>query len=165
MKATILDAKNIAFTEGNERLGTLTYPKRMSAQAFIQVENGSTYEIKPLDFWKSKFEILENGKAIIAFNKKWTGRVLIDVARQGHRQSYLFQSKGFFDYRYVLMDNDKREMAVLRTKFVWKGFRYNFDLQISESLKRREECLILGILLTYLTRYAMHQHHSVAAVT
>lgn len=155
MKATILDAKNIAFTEGNERLATLTYLKRMSAQAFIHLENGSTYEIKPLDFWKSKFEILENGKAIIAFSKKWTGRTLIEVSRQGHRQSYLFQPKGFFDYRYVLIDNEKREMAVLRTKFVWKGFRVNFDLQISESLKRREEYLILGILLTYLSRYIM----------
>jgi len=165
MKATELDAKNIVFTEGNERLATLTYPKRMSAQAFIYLESGSTYEIKPLDFWKSKFEILENGKAIIAFNKKWTGRTLIDVSRQGHRQSYFFQPKGFFDYRYVLMDNDKREMAVLRTKFVWKGFRYKFDIQISESLKRREECLVLAILLTYLSRNIMQQHHSVAAVT
>lgn len=165
MKATTLDAKNIAFTEENERLATLTYTKRMSAQAFIYLENGSTYEIKPLDFWKSKFEILENGKAIIAFSKKWTGRTLIEVSRQGHRQSYLFQPKGFFDYRYVLMDNNKREMAVLRTKFVWKGFRYNYDLQIYESLKRREECLVLAILLTYLSRYIMQQHHSVAAVT
>lgn len=165
MKATLLDAKNIAFTEGNERLATLTYPKRMSAQAFIYQENRSTYEIKPLDFWKSKFVILENGKAIIAFNKKWTGRTQIEVSRQGHRQSYLFQPKGLFDYRYVLMDNDKREMAVLRTKFTWKGFRYNFDLQISESLKRREECLVLAILLTYLSRYIMQQHHAVAAIT
>ncbi|GAP42538.1 hypothetical protein TBC1_11669 [Lentimicrobium saccharophilum] len=158
MKAITIDAKNIAYQEGDERLATLTYLKRMSYQATIRLSGGDEYEIRPLDIWRSKFEILHNSKAEIAFNRKWNGKTLIDVIRQGHRQSYIFQPKGFFDYRYVLMDNDKREMAVLRTKFLWKGFKYDFDLQVSDSLKRREEWLLLVVLQTYLSRYIMHQH-------
>ena len=158
MKAITLDSKNIVFQEGDERLATLTYLKPMSHQATIRLSGGDEYEIRPLDIWRSKFEILHSGKAEIAFNRKWNGKTLIDVIRQGHRQSYIFQSKGFFDYRYVLMDNDKREMAVLRTKFLWKGFKYDFNLEISDSLKRREDWLLLVVLQTYLSRYIMRQH-------
>ncbi len=164
MEAIPLDSKNIAFMQGGERLATLSYPKRMSARAFIQPAHGEVLEIKPLDIWKSSFEVLENGKAIITFKKKWHGQTNIEVIRQGHRQSFVFKNKGFFDYRYVLADNDGREMAVLRTKFVWKGFKYNYNLQISDSLKRREDGLILVILLTYLSRYIMHQQHHGAAI-
>ncbi len=157
MKAIAIDVRNIAFKEGDEHLATLTYLKRMSYQATIRLSDGDEYEIRPLDIWRSKFEILRNGKAEITFRIKWTGKTLIDVIRQGHRQSYIFQPKGFFDYRYVLMDHDKREMAVLRTKFLWKGFKYDFNLEISDSLKRREDWLLLVVLQTYLSRYIMRQ--------
>ncbi|KAF5068152.1 hypothetical protein DSECCO2_245910 [anaerobic digester metagenome] len=157
MKAIAIDARNVAFQDGDERLATLTYLKRMSYQATIRLSGGDKYEIRPLDIWRSKFEILRNGKAEITFRIKWTGKTLIDVIRQGHRQSYIFQPKGFFDYRYVLMDHDKREMAVLRTKFLWKGFKYDFNLEISDSLKRREDWLLLVVLQTYLSRYIMRQ--------
>lgn len=159
MKAIAIDARNIAFQEGDEHLATLTYLKRMSHRAIIRLSGGDEYEIIPLNIWRSKFEILHKGKAEIAFNRKWNGKTLIGVIRQGHRQSYVFQPRGFFDDRYVLMDNDKREMAVLRTNFLWKGFKYNFNLQVSDSLKRREEWLLLVVLQTYLSRYIMHQHH------
>ena len=158
MRAITLDNRNIAFQEGDERLAMLTYLKRMSYQATIRLAGGDEYEISPLDIWRSKFEILHNGKAEITFRRMWTGKTRIDVIRQGHRQSYIFQPKGFFDYRYVLMDHDKREVAVLRTKFLWKGFKYDFNLEISDSLKRREDWLILVVLQTYLSRYIMRQH-------
>jgi hypothetical protein len=118
MKAIAIDARNIAFQEGDEHLATLTYLKRMSHRAIIRLSGGDEYEIIPLNIWRSKFEILHKGKAEIAFNRKWNGKTLIGVIRQGHRQSYVFQPRGFFDDRYVLMDNDKREMAVLRTNFL-----------------------------------------------
>jgi len=158
MKAVAPDNKTIAFFDGDERLATLLYAKRMSFRAFIRLSGGLEYEIIPLNFWKTRFEILENGKTIVEFQRKWTGRILIEVIRPGHRQSFIFRLRGLFDKRFVLMDKDKREMSVLRTKFLWKGFKYEYNLMVSDSLKRSEDWLLLVILQTYLSRYILRQH-------
>lgn len=81
MKAIAIDARNIAFQEGDEHLATLTYLKRMSHRAIIRLSGGDEYEIIPLNIWRSKFEILHKGKAEIAFNRKWNGKTLIGVIR------------------------------------------------------------------------------------
>ncbi len=158
MKAIALDKKNIAFLDGDERLATLLYVKRMSFRAFIRLSGGLEYEIIPLNFWKTRFEILENGKTIVEFQRKLTGKVLIQVIRSGHRQSFIFRPGGLFDNRFVLMDKDKREISVIRTKFLWKGFKYEYNLLVSDSLKRCEDWLLLVILQTYLSRYILRQH-------
>jgi hypothetical protein len=163
MKALTEDSKTIAFYEGESVFARLVYHKRLSPKASIQFSGGQAYGIQALDFWKSVFEIQLDGKPVIAFRKKWTGRSEIETLQHGSRCQFTFRQKGLFDVRYVLSDKDGREMAIVRSKFRWKGLRYDFLIQISDSLKRREDHLLLVILMIYLARFIIRQHNSAAA--
>jgi hypothetical protein len=163
MKAITENSKTIAFFDGEQRIARLEYKKWYTATARIQLMEGSVYEIVPLDFWKSAFEVQSQGRPVIAFRKKWTGKTAIETLQQGGRSQYTFRQRGFFDVRYVLSDKDEREMAVVRSKFRWRRLSYDFDILISDGLKRRDDHLLLVILMTYLARVIIRQHHSSAA--
>ncbi|MFH1121393.1 MAG: hypothetical protein V1775_16360 [Bacteroidota bacterium] len=165
MKAITENSKTIVFFDGEKLIARLVYQKRLSSNASIRFPDGTVYEIVSLDFWKSVFEIQYEGKPVIAFRKKWTGKTAIETLQQAGRSLYTFRQRGFFDTRYVLSDKDDRELAVVRSKFRWKGLTYDFHIQISDSLKRRDDHLLLVILMTYLARLFIRQRHSSAAVS
>ncbi|MBL7905852.1 MAG: hypothetical protein JNL22_12590 [Bacteroidales bacterium] len=152
----------LVFFTGDQEAARLVYKNRFSAKASIHLPDGRTSEVVLTDFWRSISEIRENGKTVLVFRRRWTGRTIIETPDSGSRYTYFFRQKGFFTHRYVLSDKDDRELAVARPQFQWKGFRYSFNLELSDSIRRRENYVLLAVLLVYLTRRAMSQHHSAA---
>lgn len=150
----------LVFSQGEHETARLVYKNRFSGKAAIHFPDGRICEVVLTDFWRSVSEIRENGKAILVFRRKWTGKTMIETADTGSRYTYFFRQKGFFTHRYVLYDKDDRELAVARSEFHWKGFRYSFSLHLSDSIRRRENHVILAVLLVYLTKRAISQHQA-----
>lgn len=162
MQAISENRTTLVFFQGEKEAARLVYKNRFSGKAVIHLPEGRNFDIVRTDFWRSTFEIRNNDKALLSFRKKWTGKTIIETLDAGSRFIYFFRQKGFFKHRYVLSDKDDRELAAARSEFHWKGFRYSFNLQLSDSIMRRENHVILAVLLVYLTRRAMSQHQAAA---
>jgi len=162
MKAVTEDSKTILFYDNDQILCKLVYSGRNSSRAGIAMTTGEVYDIVPVNFWKSLFEVMSQGKSVVSLKKKWTGRTELTTHFIGPTNEYIFRQRGFLKVRYVIMDKDERELAVTRSKFIWKGLKYNFEIEVSDSLKRKEGHFLLIVLMIYLARSAMRQHSSAA---
>ena len=145
--------------------GKLVYAGRFSVKARITDEENQEFNILSLDFWKKSFEVRSEKKAIMSFKKKWTGKTYVKTFFDTGETEYFFRHKVIFKSRYVLTDKDDREMAVIKTKFNRKRFKLDFEIVISDSLKRRPHYFLLVALMVYLCKdYILHQT-TVAAVS
>ena len=158
MKAITEDSKNIVFYERNHIVLKLAYAGRFSYKASIVDADNHIFNIVPIGFWKTKMEVSHNHQCLFTIKKKWTGNAEISSNKDSASSRLLFKHKGFFRFRFVILDKDDRELAAVRSKFRWKGFRNDYEIELSESLKRKPEHLvILGIML-YLVRNSQRQH-------
>lgn len=158
MKVITEDSKNIAFYEGNHIVLKLVYSGRFSKKASIIDAENLVYEIVAVGFWKNRFEISLNQKCLLNIRKKWAGNFVIYANEDSVIDAFTFKRKGFLNSRYVIQDKDDRELAIVRPKFRWSVFRYDFDIEINDSLKRHENYfLILGMMI-YLFRMEKKQH-------
>lgn len=159
MNAVSIGTGQLAVLEDNQQMAVLRYPKRLSTHAYIRLNNAEEYEIKPTNFWRTKFEVLQQGKTIIKLQSRWNGGFKIALVRQGSRLNLIFKSKSLWKIRYLLLDNNERLMADSRIKF--QGLRLNkkLDIQIklTDSLKRHKDCLLLTVLFVYLIRHSLKQ--------
>ena len=165
MKAIAEDSKNILFYEGNHLVAKLVYSGRFSKKASVVDAENHVYEIVAVDFWKKKFEIRHNQQCLFKMKKKWNGTTEISTNSDSASVLLIFKHKGFIKSRYVIQDKDERELAAVRSTFRWKGLRYDFDIEVTDSLKRKENhYVILGIMI-YLVRDLKRQHAGGGAAT
>jgi len=157
MKAITENSKTIVFFEDQLIKGRLVYSKGLSGKAIVSNEENQEFELVPVNFWKTKFELRSGEKVIINLVKKWTGKTLLQTVFSAGKAEYTFRHKGLFHGRYVLTDKDDRELAVVRSKFIWKGLRHDFDIEISDSLKRRQQYFLLLAIMVFLARLLMKQ--------
>ena len=163
MKAITEDSKNIVFYERNHIVLKLAYAGRFSNKASIIDADNQVFSIAPIGFWKTKLEVRHNQEYIFTINRKWTGTAKIFTNKDSASSLLLFKHKGFLRFRYVILDKDDRELAIVRSKFRWKGFKHDYEIEVSESLKRKPNHLvILGIML-YLVRNSQRQHAGAVA--
>lgn len=158
MKAITKDSNTIVFMHEQKGIGKLYYTGIFSSKAGILDSENQAYTIHSLDFWRRSFEVSANGKAVIAFTKKWNGNALVKALSGSGENEYIFRHKGFLNSRYVLQDRDDREMAVVRVRFEWKRFRRDFDITINDSLKQQPRYFLLVALAVFLTRDLIRQH-------
>ena len=166
MKVITEDSRTLSFYDSEKLLCKLIHLRSYSSNAEIAMENGEIYRIESAGFWKNLFEVKCQGKVVVTLRKKWTGKTVLTTHPPLVSNVYSFEHRGLFNSRYVLFDKDEREMAVVRSKFRWKGLRVDFETEASDSLRRREGYLLLLVLTTYLARLMIRQHSSgVAAAT
>jgi hypothetical protein len=166
MKAITQDAKTIFVFDGELKTGRLVYKNWYSSKAGILDSEQHLYEIVPVNIWKTSFEVKDGAKAIISFKRKWKGTTLLQTYFGFNDKEYTFRRKGLFNRRYLLTDKDDREMLVVRTKFIWKKFRYNYNIEVSDSFRRHPQYLLIVTLMVYLCReYISREASHVAAAS
>ena len=158
MKAITEDSKNIVFYEGNHIVLKLVYAGRLSNKASIIDADNQVFSIVPIGFWKTKLEVRHNQQCLFTIKYKWGKTAEIFSNKDSTSNILLFKNTGIFRFRFIIQDKDDRELAVVRSKFRWEGFRHDYEIEISESLKRKPDHLVkLGIML-YLVRNSQRQH-------
>ncbi len=166
MKAITQDYKTIVILDGENEKGRLVYHGWFSSKADIIDIDKQVFAIEPVNFWRTSFEVRKGEKAILSLKRKWRGTFRIQTFFGNNDEAYTFRRKGVFDRRFLLLDKDNREMLVVKTEFIWKNFRYNYNIEVSDSTKRRQHFQLLIILMVYLCKeYRSRQASHVAAVT
>ncbi len=165
MKAITEDSKTIVFYEGNHIVGKLVFRGRFSKKASIIDAENLVHEIVAVNFWKTKFEVRLDQQCVFTIKKKWAGKAEISSNRDSESDKLIFRHKGFFKIRFVIQDKDDRELAVVRSTFRWKSFRYDFDIEVSDSLKKKANHYVLLGVMIYLVRDAQRQKAGTAGAT
>ncbi|WP_080058675.1 hypothetical protein [Spirosoma aerolatum] len=104
--------------------------------------------IKSRNFWHSAFDVLINGvdKGDITFN--WQGHILIRLEEQsGITKNYRLKSKGFWDFRFVLEDEQHMELIQLIPKFRWNKLAYNYGVDFAETFTPAINTDLIALLL------------------
>ncbi len=159
INAVCIGSGQLAVFEDNQQMAVLTYPKRLSTHAYIRLNNAEEYEIKPTNFWRTKFAVLHQGKTIIKLQSRWNGGFKIALVRQGSRLNLIFKSKSLWKIRYLLLDTNERLMADSRIKYKGKKLKRKLEthIEVTDSLKRHKDCLLLTALFVYLIRHSLKQ--------
>lgn len=164
MNAISEDARNIVFYQKNDVAGKLTYARRHLYKASLTDNEHKVYDIAPVNFWKTKFEVNLNQLCLFNIHLKWTGTSKISSPKISESQMLTFKRKGFINGRYVLQDKDDRVLAEIKSKFKWKGFRHDFNIEISDSLKKRDNYFVVIVMMVYLIRIIARQSGYAASV-
>lgn len=158
MKAIAEDSKSIVFYEESHLVLKLVYAGRFSHKASIIDAENQVYEIDAVNFWKTRFEIRLNQQCLFTIKKKWGKTAEISTNKDSTRNILLFKHKGFFKFRYVIQDKDDRELVVVKSKFRWKGFRHDYDIEVSDSMRRKANHLVILGIMVYLVRNFQRKH-------
>lgn len=119
------------------------YKKWFSSQAETDL-NGIDLKIRPRDIWQSKFDILKNGidKGNIVFT--WKGDIIISLKDKiGNNNEWIVKTKGFWDYRFEVLNSNDKLILILKPDFNWKNLKYNYDIKILEESIAENEILEL----------------------
>ncbi|MCK9291294.1 MAG: hypothetical protein WCR58_03075 [Bacteroidales bacterium] len=159
INAVSIGSGQTAVFKDDRKLAVLSYPKKFSLQAYIRLDNAEEYEIRPTNFWKTRFEVLHQGKTIIDLQSRWYGGFRIELLRPGYRLNLVFKSISFWKFRYLLIDTNGRRMADARIKFRSLRVKRKLEIQIEliDSLKKHRDCMLLIALFVYLIRHALKQ--------
>ncbi|MDY0344818.1 MAG: hypothetical protein RBR28_14685 [Lentimicrobium sp.] len=152
MKAISEDSKNIVFYQGDAVAGKLTFAGWHSPKASLTDKTGNVFKIGPTNIFRHKINVILDQQCLLSIHRKWTGVSKIHFSKDSEGQWLTFLRKGFFKGRYVLKDKDDRELAVARLKFRVKKLRHDFEIEISDILKRRANSFLLVAIMIYLMR-------------
>ena len=127
LKAT--SCKNFIVEKGHQQLYQIdTNWSGTKAYAAIGTD---MLEIKPTNFWKSKFNINYSGKDIGTLHFNWRSHGFLDlVNEQGDILRLTLKQRGFFSQRYEVYTEDPYPIITLFSKMDW--FKFNYDVQIHD---------------------------------
>ncbi len=135
--------------ENQQHLGKIVYTKWYSYDVELHSNAGNSI-IKSEGFWTNKMVQYDGfGNAIRTFKYTWKGFVIEEKSGK----KYFLETEGFWDYRFVLKDEAKQNLMEIRSKFDWKGFKSNYEIQISDNYTPEND-FVMGVL--HCANYMMH---------
>jgi hypothetical protein len=152
----IIEAKNwrtFEIIENNEVKGTLAYKNMFMASADIHTVKEGYYSLKWLfSFLVPKYRITQNDREAIKLNMDWKGNFSITME---NGVEYKSVSKGFFKRRTFIENQESRELIEISQKYNWKRWRYNYEIENSETPQNDLLSLIAVYALNYQQQYQM----------
>lgn len=164
MKAIRIDARTIVLFDGEVEVSRLTFRNRFSSKAEITVAEKQMLSIEPANIWRTVYDVKKGEKTILSFHRKWNGNSLVKTFFDTNNQEYTFKHQGFFKSKYLLLDKDLRKMIEVKPEFNWRKFSYGFNIEVSDSMKRREQHQLLAILAVYLCKEFISRQASHGAI-
>ncbi|TGD59118.1 hypothetical protein [Flavobacterium humi] len=121
--------KKIILTQGEKELGSLDYIGWSSAKCEINLHNGEKFSIDPKSFWKSSFELKQNGKTLLEYAMNFGGTFAFKSSVNDPDVAFTMKSKGFWGKSYVILDKKGDQMAQIMLGYSWKTFKSQYDIQ------------------------------------
>jgi hypothetical protein len=125
MKSICTDAKNFDLYEGDKKLGKLSYKNYFPQSAEIQIDDASSYQIKPTNFLSTSYMALKKDREIATFKMNLNGQMVIDFIDE---QKYIFKRKSMLNSKYIIENNTGREIIRFMPSFNWAKFKYSYDI-------------------------------------
>lgn len=131
--------------ENDERVLELIYSNWFASNAKTSYKSNNI-EIKPKNFWASKFDILKNELDIGDLTFNWKGDVVIQLTNSEQTENnYLLRAKGFWKMAFELLDGNEVKILSLRPNFNWKKVGYDYEIELANNVENQEEIMELLI--------------------
>ncbi|QHT66922.1 hypothetical protein GXP67_09770 [Rhodocytophaga rosea] len=128
-----------------ETLVEVLYANWLSRKAQTWL-NSIPIQIKPKNFWQSKFEILKNGISKGHMAIDWKGDVMIRLKTVNNSENrYLLKATGSLKTGFELLDEKERKILSLKQGINWKKLGYNYAIELADNQKVDQEIVELLI--------------------
>lgn len=127
---------NFQIKKGSLPMFEVKYTSWFSGHAQTRYK-GASIEIKPGNFWHSKFPVTINGteSGVLVFHSKGYFSIELFVENHGATKVFQFKPKGFWKSHYLLLDEAENILMRLHPKWVWRKFSYDYEVELlDESL-------------------------------
>ncbi|WP_019990509.1 hypothetical protein [Rudanella lutea] len=130
-------------------LSTIAYESWFSSTASATVD-GREVVIKSRNIWSSNFDVFVDGvdRGDITFN--WKGHIIIKLTGEtGATQTVRLRMKGFWNYHFVLENEQETILMELRPTFKWQKMNYNYDVHFAQDTVSSFDRALLLIICGY----------------
>ncbi|GAB3692387.1 hypothetical protein GCM10027592_11280 [Spirosoma flavus] len=123
------------------------YESWFSSTGSASLDN-KTVTIKPRNFWHSAFDVLldDVDKGDIMFN--WKGNILIRLQNTSDKWvNYRLKTRGFWEFRFVLEDEQQTPLLQLIPSFKWSQMGYNYQIDFTDTFSPAVNSDLITLLL------------------
>lgn len=158
---------NFQIKKGSLPMFEVKYTSWFSGHAQTRFK-GTSIEMKPGNFWQTKFMILRNGGEAGEMIFHTNGSVIIQLFEgfSGHAAKFQFKPKGFWKSHYLLLDEAENIVMRLQPKWVWRKFSYDYVVEMPDEIYDEELLTELLIYCGYAAKVIQEKNAATtAAVT
>ena len=142
--------------ERKELIGSMEYKGWLPGKAQIKTTENDVYELAPSTRRNAAAGITKNGVAYaeLKYNLR---RSMVLTMQNG--KSFFFVKK---EDNYTIVDEAQNEIGVVKSKFMWRKMRYNYEIDVRSRMLDKEARTAFPLIFTYCTQYvrvnAMQQY-------
>ncbi|MBK8945329.1 MAG: hypothetical protein IPM32_08680 [Ignavibacteriae bacterium] len=145
-------SKNFSLTNNEKLLGKLIYEHWYSLKANVELID-KLFKIEPKGFLGTTVEVKDSDKIYLSFTMSWNGNIVITSKLEKKVKHYFFKHKGILKDNYLVMDENDKELMVVRPSIKWSKFNYEFSISTSDTFEKFNNKEILLITIAHCANY------------
>lgn len=138
------------FNDLNDSLGTIQYKTWQPNQAQATTANGIVYTIAPTGFWRTTVTVYKENIPFAEI-KPVLGKGL-KVTFASSAIPFSIKNRTFFSTDLVVVDESDQKLAMIISRFKWRKFRNDYEIEILPNMLDTETNVILPLILVYCAR-------------
>jgi hypothetical protein len=154
-QAKLSDSMSFEVTQSDKLIGRLTYGSWFKFNSSLVLSGGSTYQIEPKGFWGTTIELKDNEKVLANFTMHWNGEIVIQTSLTNAESGYVLKPKGLFNVSFLLADQKKTELLIMKPHLRWTKLRCEYQIESSEDFESSADKELLLLLSLHCANYYM----------
>ncbi|HYF02975.1 MAG TPA: hypothetical protein VEC36_06335 [Patescibacteria group bacterium] len=131
------------------------YENWFSSHGSAVLKSGN-FEIRPKNMWHSSFDIIDSGADIGDITMNWRGHIIIPIKTKKAEKTYILKTTGFWNFSFVLIDDEEREVLRMRPEIKWTKMYYDYTIEVYDETLSVIELEKLLVVCGYSTNLYMN---------
>lgn len=128
------NSKTFILSDENKEIGTLIQTNWFSTKFSFSIFD-KNYSINPIGFFKRNIEIRNEQTLFYTIKSGMFGKLSIHKEGDSSDSVLYFKRKSFLSNSYIVQNNSQEILAIITPHFVWKKFRYDFEINTMNELE------------------------------
>lgn len=124
--------KNYELYLDNQIIGNLHNYGTFKRKTEILIRSTRLFEIIAKSLWSSVRIITENGRNVLEFKIKWTGKVVLTSFFENPPLQFIFKKKGLLKNEFVMLNERETELFSIIPSFKLKKFNYEYEVRLND---------------------------------
>lgn len=131
MKINTVGYRHWQIRHNGQIAGELHIPSLWSYRAQIRVGDRTVVTKRKLTWSFSHFTLTENGEPHGEIKIDWSGRgsIIYNDPVTGEPRNYIFKRPNLFSYNLTLLDEEGKQIILLKSHWSWRKFRMEYTVQ------------------------------------
>lgn len=142
-------------TAGDRLIGKLIYTSWFKFDATMEMSGNSNYQVVPKGFWGTTIELKEGENILLTFKMNWSGDIVLQTFFNAIEKDYVFKHRGFFKESYVLLDQEGKELLVMKPHVKWNKMKYEYEIITTDQFETFPKKDILLMTSLHCANYYM----------